>query len=130
MEVDLTPDPGEIVQTEYPPVAERPVVVQIAGPVETRELPAVRAGYRTEQNVGLVAVRLLSLEPRRKHAFVLAITGDIWLSSTQAGAMSGAAGSIRVPAGVVWPIAHMDEVWACSADDLTDISIQTDYWSE
>jgi hypothetical protein len=131
--VNVTPDPDEIVQAEdegYPPAAG-PVAVTVCGPTETRELPAVRAGYRTEQNVGTaVAVKLLPFEPRRKEAYICALSQDIYISGTQAGAQSGAAGAMRIPAVVPWRIGNLDEVWACAVTGTTDIGVQADYWSE
>jgi hypothetical protein len=131
MNVDLTPDPDEIVQAEDHPYDNRPVAVSVCGPTEVRELPAVRAGYRTEQNVGAaVAVRLLALEPRRKDSMLVALSQDIWISTSQAGAQSGAAGAMRVPALVPWRIGHLDEVWAMAVTGTTDIGVQVEYWSE
>lgn len=131
MNIDLTPDPDEIVQAEeeYDPV--RPIGVTVCGPTETRELPAVRAGYKTEQAVGTaVAVKLLPFEPRRKVAYLIAQSQDIWISGSQAGAQSGASGAMRIPAVVPYPVGHLDEVWACSVASTTDISVESDYWSE
>lgn len=131
MNIDLTSDPQEIVQAEEPYAPALPIAVSQCGPVQTRELPARTAGYRTEQGVGgTVAVRLLTFEPRRKAALVMAVGQDIWLSGSQAGAMAAAAGAIRVPASVPWPIDHLEEVWAMAVTGTTDISIQSSYWSD
>lgn len=129
MSIDLTPDPDEIVQAEtYVP---QPVPVAVCGPAETRELPAIRAGYRTDQGVTTsVAVKVLPMEPRRKEAVLVALDQDVWISGTQAGAQSGAAGALRVPAGVPWRIGHLGEVWACAVTATTDIGVQAEYWSE
>ncbi|MFJ2307658.1 hypothetical protein [Streptomyces sp. NPDC087787] len=128
--MEITSDPDEIVQHEYPPEPDRPIGVTVRGPVETRELPARGVGYRTEQNVGQVAVRLLPLEARRKGALICAVGQDIWLAQSQAGAMAGAAGAIRIPAVLPWPVDHLGEVWACAVSGTTDISVQSSYWSE
>jgi hypothetical protein len=77
-----------------------------------------------------IGVKLLPFEPRRKRATILAVTGDIWISGSQAGAAAGASGAARIPLNVAWPINHLDEVWACSTGGTVDISIQTEYWSE
>lgn len=131
MNIDVTPQPEEIVQAEEPYEPARPVAVTVCGPTEVRELPAVRAGYQTVQAIGtLVGVRLLSFEPRRKEAVIMSLTEDIFISGTQAGAQSGASGGMRIPANVPWRIGHLDEVWACAVQNTTDISVQTDYWSE
>lgn len=131
MNLDLTPDGDEIVQSEEYDDGSRPIAVTVCGPTETRELPAVRAGYRTEQAVGaVVGVRLVPFEPRRKEAYIVPQTQDIWISGSQAGAQSGASGAMRIPALIPWRIGHLDEVWACSVTGATDISVQCDYWSE
>lgn len=131
MELDVTPGPEEIVQAEEPYDPTRPINVQLCGPAETRELPAVRAGYKTEQGVGAaVAVKLLPFEPRRKQALLCALSQDVYLSGTQAGAMAGASGAIRIPAVVPWPINNLDEVWVMAVTGTTDISVQAEYWSE
>lgn len=130
MNIEVTSDPEEIVQAEEDTSAA-PVTVAVCGPVETRELPARQVGYKTEQSVGAaVAVRLLPFEPRRKGALICATAQDIWLSGTQAGAMAGAAGAIRVPAVVPWAVDHLEEVWACAVTGTTDIGVQSSYWSE
>ncbi|TFV29500.1 hypothetical protein E4K10_49890 [Streptomyces sp. T1317-0309] len=127
--MEMHMDPEDLVQVENPePTA---VHVSVAGPVDTRELPAVRSGFHTEQGVGAaVAVKLLPLEPRRKSALLLAVAQDIWLSGSQAGAQAGAAAAIRVPKGLPWPVASLEEIWACSTTDVTDISVQAEYLSE
>lgn len=130
-EIDLTPEPEEIVQAEPEPLPVVPIATTVCGPVETRELPAVRAGYATAQGVGTqVAVRLLPVEPRRKAAVIIAQDQDIWISGTQAGAQMGAAAAVRVPAVVPFVIDHLDEVWACAVQSSTDISVMATYWSE
>lgn len=131
MNIDTTPDPDEIVQAEEHYDPTRPINVLVCGPVATRELPAKAPGYKTEQGVGAtVALKLLPFEPRRKAGLVMAISQDVWLSSSQAGAMAAAAGAIRIPALVPWPIDHMEEVWAMAVAGTTDISVQSSYWSE
>lgn len=129
--MEMHADAEDIVQAEEPYDPSRPINVTVCGPTEVRELPAVRAGYRTEQGVGTaVAVKLLTFEPRRKGAVILALSQDIYISGSQAGAQSGAAGGARIPAVVPFPVSHLDEVWACSVASTTDISVMAEYWSE
>lgn len=131
MTIDLTPDTEEIVQAEDCGCELSTVPVDIKGPVQTRELPAIRAGYKTDQGVtALVGVRLLPFEPRRKSALIMASDQDIWISSSQAGAQSGASGAFRVAVNVAFPIDHMDEVWACTITGTSDISVMSSFWSE
>lgn len=128
--MNLTPDPEEIVQAEEETYPLHPIPAYICGPVETRELPGVRAGFRTEPLVtATFGIRLLTLEPRRKSAVILS-DQDIWISGSQAGAQSAAAGAIRVPANLRFPIEHMDEVWACAVTTTASVGIMSTYWSE
>lgn len=129
--VDITPEPEEIVQAEED-YDTKPIQVTVCGPVQTRELPAIAPpGYLTHQGItATVGVRLLAMEPRRKHATIIAQTQDIWISSSQAGAQAGAAGAMRIPAVVPFVIDHAHEVWACAVTGTTDVSLQTVNWSE
>lgn len=131
MNVDITPDPDEIVQAEEDGSPARPIAVTVCGPTEVRELPAAGIpGYRTETVGPTVAVRLLTLEPRRKYATLIAQTADLWISSSQAGAQMGAAGAMRVPAVVPYVVGHMHELWACAADGgTTEVGVETVTWS-
>lgn len=129
--MELNVDPEDIVQAEEPYDPARPINVTVCGPVETREVPAVRAGYRTEQSVTTtVAVKILAFEPRRKSAVLIAQGQDIWLAGSQAGAQVGASGAARIPALLPFVIGHLDEVWACSVTGTTDIAVLAEYWTE
>lgn len=129
--MEMHADAEDIVQAEEPYDPTRPINVQVCGPTETRELPAVRAGYRTEVAVGTaVAVKLLPFEPRRKSAVILALSQDIYISGSQAGAQTGSSSAARIPAVVPFAVGHLDEVWACAVSSTTDISILAEYWSE
>lgn len=131
MNIELTPDPDEIVQAEEPEYNARPIPVSACGPVETRELPAVRAAYKTEQGVGAtVAIKLLSLEPRRKKAVIMSDTEPIYISGTQAGAQAGLSGAFLLPADTAFTIDHMDQVWVCATQNTTNVSVMTSFWSE
>jgi hypothetical protein len=130
MSIDLTPSPEEVVQAEDCGCELATVPVKVNNPVETRELPGIRAGYKTESVGSSVGVKLLSLEPRRKSAVILANDQDIWISGSQAGAQSGSSGAFRVNAAVPFTIDHMDEVWACTVTGTTDVSVMSTIWSE
>jgi hypothetical protein len=129
--MNLTPDPTEIVQSEEDVPVLQPLPTYVCGPVEVRELPGIRPGYFTVPNVGTaVGIRLLTLEPRRKAAVLVPIDQDIWISTSQAGAQSGAAGAMRIPVNVRFPIDHMDEIWACAVTSTASVGVATTYWSE
>lgn len=130
--MNITPDPEDIVQAEEEAYDTKPVAVSVCGPVETREVPAAGyPGYFTASAVGAtVGVRLLGMEPRRKHATLIAQDQDIWISSSQAGAQSGAGGAMRIPAVVPYVIDHLHEVWACAVTGTTDVSVATVNWSQ
>jgi hypothetical protein len=131
MNVDVTPEPEDIVQNEAP-YGGVPIDVKVCNPVQTREVPAAgHPGYFTAQAIGAaVGVRLLALEPRRKYATIIAQSQDVWISSSQAGAQAGAGGAMRIPAVVPYVIGHMHEVWVCSVTGTTDVSVETVNWSE
>jgi hypothetical protein len=129
--VNITPDPGEIVQEESEEYTARPVDVSVCGPVQTRELPAGGyPGYGTTVVGASVGVRLLSLEPRRKYATLVCVDSDLWISSSQAGAQSGASGAMRIPALVPYVVGHMHEVWACTVSGTANVGFETVNWSE
>jgi len=130
--VNITPEPEEIVQAEEPYDPTRPINVAVCGPVQTREVPAAGyPGYKTESGVtATFGVKALALEPRRKYATITALTQDIWISSSQAGAQAGAGGAMRWPAVVPYVVQHMHEVWVCSVTGTTDVSVETVNWSE
>lgn len=129
--MDLNADPEDIVQAEEPYDPTRPINVAVCGQVETRELPAVRAGYRTEVGVGTaVGVKVLAFEPRRKSAVLIAQSQDVYVGISQAGVQAGTSGSARLPALVPFVVTHLDEVWVCSVASTTDISILAEYWTE
>jgi hypothetical protein len=130
-----TPHPDEIVQDEeqhYVNAAPAPVATCVVGPVNTRELPAAGyPGYKTESGVtSTLGVRVLSMEPRRQGALIVALSQDIWISSSQAGAQAGAGGAMRWPALVPYVVRHMHEVWVCAVASTTDVSVETVNWSE
>lgn len=132
MNLDLTPDPDEIVQAEEPYDPARPIGVTVCGPVQTRELPALAPpGYKTDQAIGTaLGVKVLPMDPRRKQATIIAQSQDIWISSSQAGAQSGASGAMRIPAVLPYVITHAHEVWVCAVSSTTDVSAESIYWSE
>lgn len=131
MNIDTTPEPDEVVQAEEEAYQVKPIAVTVCGPTQVRELPAIRAGYFTAQSVTTtVGIRLLSFEPRRKSAVIIAQSQDIWISNSQAGVQMGAASAIRIPAVVPFVIDHLDEVWVCAVSSTTDVSVMTNFWSE
>jgi len=131
-DIDLTPEPEEIVQAEdHDDRNYSPVKVAVCGPTEVRELPAIRAGYFTALGVSpTTAVQLLAFEPRRKSAVILSKDKAIWLAATQSGAQLGASSAFYVPASTPFTIEHLDQVWACATEETTDISVMTNFWSE
>lgn len=130
--MNITPDPEEIVQAEDPHEDMRPVAVSVSGPVQTREVPAAGyPGYKTESGVtSTLGVKALAMEPRRKYATITAMSQDIWISSSQAGAQAGVGGAMRWPAVVPYVVNHMHEVWVCAVTGTTDVSVETVNWSE
>lgn len=129
--MNITPDPDDIVQAEEEPYDTRPVAVSVCGPTEVRQLPAAGTpGYKTDSVGATVAVRLLALEPRRQYATLIAQDQDVWISSSQAGAQSGAAGAMRIPAVVPFVVGHTHEVWVCAVTGTTAVGVESVYWSQ
>jgi hypothetical protein len=129
--MNITPDPDEIVQEEAEPFDARPVAVSVCGPTEVRELPASGyPGYKTETVTDAIAQRVLTLEPRRQYATLIPQDGDVWISSTQAGAQSGAAGAMRIPAVVPYVVRHTHELWVCAVAGTTSVGVESVYWSQ
>ncbi|MFB6976930.1 hypothetical protein ACFWBG_34710 [Nocardia salmonicida] len=129
--MNITPDPDEIVQEEAEPYETRPVAVSVCGPTEVRELPASGyPGYKTDTATAAVAVRVLALEPRRQYATLIAQDQDVWISSTQAGAQSGAAGAMRIPAVLPYVVRHTHELWVCAVTGSTAVGVESVYWSQ
>lgn len=130
--MNITPDPEEIVQAEEPYDPVKPIGVTVCGPVEVRDLPAIGyPGYKTEVAVGTaIGVKCLAIEPRRQYATITAMSQDIYISNSQAGAQAGVSGAMRWPAVVPYVVRHAHEVWVCAVSGTTDVSVETVNWSE
>jgi hypothetical protein len=121
---DMAPDLDEVQQVEDP--SRHLVPVEICGPVEARELPSKRFAARTV-NVGTSAgVRLLSADPRRKFATIIARTQDILIGANQAQAQLNGA---WVPGVVPFVITSVTEVWAVGSGAATDVSVIEEYFA-
>lgn len=111
----------QLLQDERPSVSTVPVLVTT--PVQVREMPSRNAAARTA-NVGTVAVRLLTPDPRRKRATLLAFDQEIWFGPTQASATA------RWPKLTPLYLDTRDEVWVASATSTTDVTVITEAWAQ
>lgn len=122
-----SPDVDEVLQEEYESKAP-PIDVAVCGPVKVQELPVKRSTYQTASAVSTtVGYKILGRDPRRKCATIVGLDYNIRIGASQGEAQHS---------GAVWPnlvplvINGQEEVWACSVGTVTDISIQTEFWSD
>lgn len=121
---DMQPDLGDVLQEEAPELGVVPV--KICEPVEARELPSKRLGPRTVPLGSTVASKLLSRDPRRKSATIIARTQDILIGANQSQAqLSGA----WVPGVVPLVITAEAELWAIGDGASTDVTVIEEYWA-
>jgi hypothetical protein len=123
------PDFAELVDAEAPPVAMQAIPVAVPGAVRTQELASTYGGLATLSAVGYqTAVRVLTADPRRRNATVLALSQNIRFGRTQAQAnLAGAVWLSQVPL-----VVHArDELWVSCATSgqSTDVSLVVERWS-
>jgi hypothetical protein len=122
----MQPDLDEVLQTEN--VEPHLVPVKLCEPAEVRELPTKRIAPRTVSVNTVAGAKLLSADPRRKGALIIARTQDILIGANQSGSQLNGA---WVPKTVILPITSVAEVWAV-ADGVgvtTDVSVIEEYWA-
>jgi hypothetical protein len=127
-DVDMTPDPSDIVQAEYDPNETTPAVhVCVEGHVRTQELPRVSAGIRGVPCSPDAAVRLLSADPTRAVARLIPYAGDILIGGSKQECEGGQPAPLAV--GTVLEVTAADEVWAVAMTDATTVLVVQERWS-
>lgn len=121
---EMEPSLKEVQQTEEDDVYSV-IPVKICEPTETRELPSKRIAPRTVAIGDTAGVKLLSADPRRKFATIIARTSDISIGATQSQAQLNGA---WVPGVVPFVVSSVAELWAVG-DDPTDVSVIEEYWA-
>lgn len=122
---DMKPDLNEVLQLDVPP--ELTVIpVTIAEPVESRELPSKRIAPRTVPLLTNAASQLLSRDPRRKRATLIARTGDIRIGANQSQAQLNGG---WLPDLTFITIATEAEVWGIADTVATDVTVIEEYWA-
>lgn len=121
---DMQPDLNDVLQVED--VDLQLVPTKVCEPVETRELPSKRFSARTVPVSTLAGSRLLSADPRRKFATIIAKSQDIRIGATQAESMLSGA---WVPGVVPFVITAVGEVWAVGDGADTDVSVIEEYFA-
>lgn len=121
---DMEPDLAEVQQVEPPDIATVPV--RIEGPIESRELPSKRIATRTVAVSATVGSMLLSHDPRRKSATIVARSQDILIGASQAQSQLNGA---WWPGVIPFVITSVTEVWAIGDGGNTDVSIVEEYWA-
>lgn len=107
-------EPPLVGEDSGPPSA---VPVELAGPVDTREIPADFGSYWTVSFTGTEApVQLLGEDPARAWALILVTgTGPVYVgSAAQCAAVKAgnpAGGGFPLPAGIPLPVHHKQPVW-------------------
>lgn len=121
---DMAPSLDEVLQTDY----DEPHVipVKLCEPTEVRELPAKRISTRTVAVIATAGSKLLSSDPRRKSAIVIARTQDIRIGSSQS--ESQLTGS-WIPKTLILPVTSKGELWAMGDGAPTDVSVIEEYWA-
>lgn len=120
----MQPDLDEVMQVEN--VETHLVPVKLCEPVETRELPTKRFSIRTVPLTTAVGVKLLSADPRRKLARIIARTQDILLGESQT--KSQLSGS-WIPKSTLLPLTSITELWAVSDTGPTDVTVIEEYFA-
>lgn len=121
------PTTADVVQEEDPAGLAR-VPVTVEGPVRVVDLPAKAGGLFTVAGVGqAVGVRILSEDPRRKHATVLATDQNVRYGASQAAAENGGA---LWPANIPLVWSAKSELWATAVTSTTAISVVVEQWAD
>jgi len=126
--LDLTPDPADIVQAEGPET-DPPVRTCVEGHVRTQELPRQSSGMRgVTVSVG-AAVRLVSADPTRAVARLTPYDGDILMAGSKQEVEGGAPAPYAMGTTVVLTAA--DEVWAMATimEGATVVSVAQERWA-
>jgi hypothetical protein len=118
------PDMDELAQQD-PPVQAVPVRVE--GPVQTRAMPAV-LGIHYSRTFGTTAEQLVGRELRRSRLLVWCKTNPIWVGRSQAEVDADTCA--QLPAGLILPIQHTDEVWVAAETATALVSYVHELWAD
>lgn len=121
---DMEPDLNAVQQVED--YDSHIIPVKICEPAETRELPSKRIAMRTVAVSTTAGAKLLSADPRRKFATIIAKTQDIKIGATQAQAQLNGA---WIPGVVPFQVSSVSELWAVGDGASTDVSVIEEYWA-
>jgi hypothetical protein len=102
------------------------IPVKICEPVESRELPTKRIAPRTVPVTSTAGSKLLSADPRRKFATIIARTQDIIIGANQSQAQLAGA---WIPGILPLRIETVGELWAMGSGGNTDVSVIEEYWA-
>lgn len=122
---DMKPDLDEVLQLDTPPELTA-IPVTISEPVEARELPSKRIAPRTVTLDFATAGQLLSRDPRRKQATLIARTQDILIGANQS--QAGLTGA-WIPGTVPFVVTSVAELWGIGNGAGTDVTVIEEYWA-
>jgi hypothetical protein len=120
---DMQPDLDSVLQVEDEPHV---VPTKVCEPVDTRELPAKRMSPRTVSVTTTAGAKLLSADPRRKSATIVARSQDIRIGVTQSQALLNGA---WFPGVVPFVSTAVTELWAVGDGADTDVSVIEEYFA-
>lgn len=105
----------------------RAVPVNVEGPVQVQFLPARKAVYRNI-SITTTAQQLLSDDPRRARAIIVAVDGDIYLGASSQEITQGI--GFRLPDPQSIDILHSRAVWVGAVAGTVQISLLVENWAD
>jgi hypothetical protein len=129
MEPDFQPDVNEVLQDEsYSTLTTVPVCVEeIKTPVRTQSLPRIGPPTTATKTI-TTATRVLTSNPRRGSATIIAIDNDILVAFNSA-SKEDPSTMAHWPKGVPLILNHTSEVWIASASTSSIVGIVTERWA-
>lgn len=130
---ELQPDVPEVLQTEEPAGVEPVVRVAVEGLVRTQGLPR-KAGSTKTANVTTQPFRILSPNPRRSSAIVIA-DAVIYVALSRAAAQVDPASTAvpptmaQWPANVPLPVTADVDVLVAAKTGTANVSVVVEYWA-
>lgn len=106
-----------------------PVKVEVAGPVNTDELPTFLGGVRTfSLAVSGAGVKIANADPRRKSITIYSPDGDWWIGGSQADVEQSA--GFYVGGNVPLTLTVRDELWVRNAEAaVIRLSVLVEQWA-
>lgn len=121
-------EPTEVEVHQVEPEAYGPtdIPVRVEGPVRSQSLPYQGWAIRT-YDLATTPSKVANRDTRRGRIMLIA-SALCWAGNveTQAKANVG----VRIPAGIVVPFMHGEEMWAAADTGTASLSISEEFWTE